>query len=92
MLKKREKNKASESFMAAALSLFKPHKKRKFPASARSGLNDRRPAKEDIYEWKDLLKRRRGYIFAAKVIQRILNMLKKTWERQRSKEKVFQHL
>ena len=76
MLTKREKTKAPESFMAAALSSFKPHKKRRFYVSARSGLNDKRPAKEDMNVWKDLLKRRRGYICAAKVFQRILNMLK----------------
>jgi hypothetical protein len=62
---------------SAALSSFKVSKKRRNALSARSGLTDKRPPPEDNNIWKTLISSRRGYTYLAKILARILTLLRK---------------
>ena len=86
MKKKQEENKLSEKVCSpreisilsfAALSNFKNlGRRRRGALSARSGLQDPRPPKQDTNIWSELLGRHRGYTYAARVLSRILKMVK----------------
>ena len=65
------------SFAAASLGTFKSTKVRRVALSARSGITDRRAPREDQNSWKDLISSRRGYMFAARTIHRIILMFKR---------------
>ena len=85
MKKKQEENKLSEKVCSpreisilscAALSNFKMSKKRRIALSARSGLQDPRPPKQDTNIWSELLGRHRGYTYSARVLSRILGLFR----------------
>ena len=65
------------SFAATYLGTFKSTKVRRVALSARSGITDRRAPREDQNSWKDLISSRRGYMFAARTIHRIILMFKR---------------
>ena len=48
-----------------------------YALSARSGLADKRPHCQDNNIWKQLIDSRRGYIYSAKILARILGLLRK---------------
>ena len=62
---------------SAALSSFKVSKKRKHALSARSGLADKRLPPKDNNLWKTLIASRRGYTHSAKILARILAVLRR---------------
>ena len=62
---------------SAALSSFKVSKKRKYALSARSGLADKRLPPKDNNLWKTLIASRRGYTHSARILARILALLRK---------------
>ena len=62
---------------SATLSSFKVSKRRRNALSARSGLTDKRPPPEDNNIWKTLISSRRGYTYSAKILARILTLLRK---------------
>ena len=61
---------------SAALSSFKMSKKRRIALSARSGLRDNRPTKQDTNIWSDLVGRHRGYVYAARILSKILGLFR----------------
>ena len=52
-------------------------KKRKYALSAWSGLADKRPPREDNNTWKTLIDSRQGYTYLARVLARILDLLRR---------------
>ena len=69
---------------AAAITGFKGggSRARRATKGARSGLQDHRKQQPDTNVWKHLLEQRRGYLFAARVLARIL-----AWSRRHKKQK-----
>ena len=70
---------------AAAITGFKGggSRARRATKGARSGLKDHREQQPDTNIWKQLLEKRRGYLFAARVLARILD-----WRRRHQKQEV----
>ena len=70
-------------FLAAAIKSFKGggSRARRAIKGARSGLKDHRKQQPDTNVWKQLLEKRRGYLFAARVLARILD-----WRRRHLKQ------
>ena len=64
-------------FSSAALSNFKISRKRISAISARSGIADKDPPREDKNMWKTLLESHRGYTYSVRVVARILHLLRK---------------
>ena len=64
-------------FSSAALSTFKMSKKRKYALSALSGLADKRLPREDNNMWKTLIDSSRGYTYLARILARILDLLRR---------------
>ena len=58
------------------LSSFKMSKKRRIALSARSGLTDNRPTKQDTNIWSGLVRRHRGYVYAARVLSKDLGLFR----------------
>ena len=77
-LKRKSLNKLQENvcFSTTALSTFKVSKKRRITLSARCGLKDNRPANPDINIWRRVLVSRRGYVYAAQVLTKILGLFR----------------
>ena len=59
------------SFAATSLGTFKSFVIRRVALSARLGILDRRPPREDQKHWESLISSRREYLFAARTIQHI---------------------
>ena len=59
---------------SATLSSFKMSKKRRYALSARSGLKDNRPLPQDTNNWKQLLVSHRRYVYAPKILSKILGL------------------
>ena len=68
---------------AAAITGFKGggSRARRATRGARSGLKDNRAQKPDTNVWKELLEKRQGYLFAVRVLTRILD-----WRRRHQKQ------
>ena len=64
-------------FSSAALSTFKMSKKRNYALNARSGLADKCLPRQDNNMWKTLIDNRRGYTYSARVLARILGLLRR---------------
>ena len=56
------------------MSTFKTPRQRNVGKSARSGLVNRQPPMPDSNPWRTLLKKRRGYHFAVKVLHRCISL------------------
>ena len=69
---------APDSFNAASLATLAPaHQLNRMGKSAQAGLTDRRPHPVGTNIWRSLISRRRGYLFALKVLQRIITEARK---------------
>ena len=77
-VKRKSLNKLQDNvcFSAAALCTFKVSKKRRIALSARSGLPDPRPKAHDTNIWSRLIESRRGYVYAARVLAKILGLFR----------------
>ena len=64
-------------FSSAALSSLKVSKKSKYALSARSGLADKRLPPKDNNLWKTLIASRQGYTHSAKILARVLTLLRR---------------
>ena len=66
---------------------FQNVKKRRIALSARSGLQDPRPPKQDTNIWSELLGRHRGYTYSARVLSRILGLFRNaTFQKRNTSE------